>query len=139
MRDHFVACYVLLESWGNPPHVCLAGLLHAIYQRGDGLRAVDANEMRPKLRKKLGERVENLLYLFPSAHKSAYDRMGLLHAPLGETITVPDVLVEGATLEITPELRKELAELEFVNSHDQNILEITGELGPTVRVRVRVC
>ena len=51
--------------------------------------------------------------------------MGLLHAPLGETITVPDVLVEGATLEITPELRKELAELEFVNSHDQNILEIT--------------
>ena len=60
-----------------------------------------------------------MLYLFPSAHKSAYDRRGLLHAPLGEAITVPDVLVEGATLTITPEERKELAELEFVNSHDQ--------------------
>ena len=47
LRDHFVACYVLLEQWGNPPHVCVAGLLHAIYQRGDGLRAVDASEMRP--------------------------------------------------------------------------------------------
>ena len=66
------------------------------------------------------------LYLFPSAHKSSYDRNGLLHAPLGEAICVPDVLSDsGAMLTISPEQRRLLAELEFVNSHDQNILEIS--------------
>ena len=60
LRDHFVSCYLLLEAWGNPHVLCAAGLFHAVYQRGDGMRAVDAAKMRPVLRQRLGEEGENL-------------------------------------------------------------------------------
>lgn len=120
--DHFVSCYLVLKEWGNDEDVCAAGLLHAAYQRGDGLQAVDASEMRPIWKEKLGERCEELVYLFPSAHKSAFASDGLLHAPLGSPITFPDVLQPGKTITIGPEMRAALAELEIINSHDQNFL-----------------
>eukprot|EP00960_Hanusia_phi_P044902 756896-Hanusia_phi.AAC.2 len=122
LREHFISCYVLLEQWGNPKEVVEAGLFHALYQRGDGMRAVNADETRPMLQEKLGKDVEELIYLFPSAHKSAYEPDGLLHAPLGQEVTVKNVLT-GGEITFDEERRRKLVELEVVNSHDQNVLE----------------
>jgi len=123
LRDHFVSSYILAEQWGNPPDVVVAALFHALYQRGDGMQAVKAADMRVPLQERLGKDVEELLYLFPSAHKSAYEPDGLLHAPLGGPVTFKNVLVEGEYLTITQEQRAKLAELEVINSHDQNLLD----------------
>merc|ERR1719453_7284 len=68
--DHFISCYLCLKEWGNPEPVNIAGLLHAAYQRGDGMQAVKASEVRPEWQEKLGAEAEDLIYLFPSAHKS---------------------------------------------------------------------
>jgi len=130
LRDHFLSCYLLAREWGNPDHVCVASLFHALYQRGDGMRAVDFTEYRPLLQEKLGEDVEELIYLFPSAHKSVLLEDGLLMAPIvkvddGEEIgdiQVPNVL-EGGMVTIPGRCRAGLVELEVINSHDQNVLE----------------
>ena len=86
------------------------------------MQAVSFKEYRPILKEKLGEDVEELIYLFPSSHKSALLADGLLMAPLGEDIVVPNVL-EGGTVTISKELRPYLVDMEVINSHDQHILE----------------
>merc|ERR1711971_601373 len=61
LLDHFVSCYILAEKWGNSKTVQDAAIFHALYQRGDGMRAVDMDEYRPYLKEKLGEDVEQLI------------------------------------------------------------------------------
>lgn len=122
LLDHFVSCYILAEKWGNSKTVQDAAIFHALYQRGDGMRAVDMDEYRPYLKEKLGEDVEQLIYLFPSAHKSALLENGILIAPVGGDLEVPNVL-EGGTVTIPEALRPALVELEVINSHDQHVLE----------------
>ena len=58
LRDHFVSSYILAEQWGNPPDVVVAALFHALYQRGDGMQAVKAADMRVPLQERLGKDVE---------------------------------------------------------------------------------
>ena len=123
LRDHFVSSYLLAQQWGNPKDVVQAALFHALYQRGDGLQAVKAADMRPSLQERLGQDVEELMYLFPSAHKSAYEPNGILHAPLGKDVTVNNVLEPGTCLTINPTQRAKLCEIEVINSHDQHVLE----------------
>eukprot|EP00986_Skeletonema_menzelii_P007003 scaffold2663_cov122-Skeletonema_menzelii.AAC.1 len=113
---------VVQKEWGNPEFVAVANLFHALYQRGDGMRAVDFTEYRPKLQEKLGKDVEQLIYLFPSAHKSALLADGILMAPIGEDIEVPNVL-EGGMVTIPKDLRPYLVDMEVINSHDQHVLE----------------
>ena len=122
LMDHFVSCYVLAKQWGNSPAVQEAAIFHALYQRGDGMRAVDFDEFRPILQEKLGKDVEELIYLFPSAHKSALLKDGILCAPVGGDLEIPNVL-EGGTVTIPEKLRPALVELEVINSHDQHVLE----------------
>jgi len=122
LYDHFVSCYLISKEWGNPEVVNVANLFHALYQRGDGMRAVDFEEYRPKLQEKLGKDVEQLIYLFPSSHKSALLADGLLMAPVGDDIQVPNVL-EGGMVTIPKELRPALVDMEVINSHDQHVLE----------------
>ena len=122
LYDHFVSCYLISKEWGNPEFVATANLFHALYQRGDGMQAVSFAEYRPILQEKLGKDVEELIYLFPSSHKSALLADGLLMAPLGGDIVVPNVL-EGGTVTIREELRPYLVDMEVINSHDQHVLE----------------
>jgi hypothetical protein len=82
LRDHLVSTYLLLKQWGNPDVVCKAGMFHALYERADGMRACNWQETRPLLQAAFGEEVEELIFLFPTAHASIYREDGLLHAPL---------------------------------------------------------
>jgi hypothetical protein len=59
------------------------------------MRAVDFNEYRPKVQESLDKYVEQLIYLRPSAHKSVLLYDGLLMAPIGNDIRVPNVLEDG--------------------------------------------
>jgi hypothetical protein len=52
------------------------------------MRAVDFSEYHPKLQYKLGNNVKELIYLFPSAHKSCLLSDGLPMALIGEDIEV---------------------------------------------------
>ena len=122
LRDHFLSCYLLSREWGNSDAVNIANMFHALYQRGDGLQAVDFREYRPKLQERLGKEAEELIYLFPSAHKSVLLENGLLIASIEGDIEVPNVL-EGGMVTIPERLRSGLVEMEVINSHDQNVLE----------------
>ena len=138
IADHFISCYLLLKEWGCDDDVCVAGLLHASYRRGDGLQAVKPSEMRPVWQEKLGAGAEELIYLFPSAHKTAYASDGLLHAPLGSTISFPDLLDDGKTITIDDKQRAALAELEVVNRCRPAAARATAAaFSPPVRVRTQ--
>ena len=69
IADHFISCYLLLKEWGCDDDVCVAGLLHASYRRGDGLQAVQPSEMRPVWQKKLNCTL-GLPSSFPGAGRS---------------------------------------------------------------------
>lgn len=74
------------------------------------MKAVDSNEYRPKLQVKLGKDIEQLIYLFPSAHKCCLLPDGLLMAHVGDDIQVPNVLEDGMVI-IPKELRPHLVEM----------------------------
>jgi len=120
LADHFISSFAILYHWGADETLCNAMLMHALYQRGDGFQAVSLEEMQPRLQKMLGDKVERLIYLFPSAHKSIFSESGLLHAPIGP-ITIPDILT-GKDIDISLPERAALCNMELVNSYDQQSL-----------------
>src|SRR5262245_12534106 len=74
LRDHLCGTCELLERWNAPADACLAGLFHSIYGT-EVFRAVAAAlSQRPRIRAVIGERAEELAYLF-----SACDRQALFH------------------------------------------------------------
>ncbi|KAG2435459.1 hypothetical protein HYH02_011959 [Chlamydomonas schloesseri] len=122
LRDHLISTYLLLKQWGNSDTVCAAGMFHAIYERADGMQACDWRQTRPLLQGAFGKEVEELIYLFPSAHASIYKEDGLLHAPLGRDFTLVDFGTK-ETITFPDRLRAAMCELEFVNGYDQSFLE----------------
>jgi hypothetical protein len=113
LYDHFVLWYLISKEWGNPEFVNVANLFHAlVYQRGNGMRmkAIDSNEYQPKLQVKLGKDIEQLIYLFPIAHKCCLLADGLLMAHVGDDIQVQNVLEDGMVI-IPKELRPHLVEM----------------------------
>ncbi len=62
--EHLKGCHDLLRDWGNPDHVCLAGLYHSIYGTvAFKHKSVDFQE-RPTVRALIGPEAEYLVYLF---------------------------------------------------------------------------
>jgi len=62
--DHLKATHDLLRDWGNPEHVCNAGLFHSIYGTSSFKhRSVELKE-RPTVRALIGKEAEYLVYLF---------------------------------------------------------------------------
>jgi len=62
--DHLKGTHDILRDWGNPDHVCKAGLFHSIY--GTAVfrhRSVPLTE-RPTVRALVGSEAEHLAYLF---------------------------------------------------------------------------
>jgi hypothetical protein len=64
LRDHLVGCFSLLDCWGAPSHVCVAGLFHSIYGTETFKRAAAAATDRPRIRDVIGSAAEELVYLF---------------------------------------------------------------------------
>jgi hypothetical protein len=66
---HVCKTHDLLEDWGNPPSVCLAGLFHSIYGTWHvSHRALPFSE-RATVRALIGEEAEALAYIFCVAER----------------------------------------------------------------------
>ena len=78
LLDHLVRTHDLLEVWGQPPEVCLAGLCHAAYGTDGFPQALLGLGDRPRLRAVIGEDAEQLVYDYGACDRRA------THTRLGE-------------------------------------------------------
>jgi hypothetical protein len=103
----------LLEDWGNPPEVCVAGLFHSIYgTQAYRNSSADLGE-RERIRKAIGDRAEELAYLF-----CVTDRKGFFE----QLDARPPVLVSWADkrdVEVSPETLRDLVEIDAANFLEQ--------------------
>lgn len=76
LHDHLVGTARILEAWGRPAAVCLAGLFHAVYgTQFYRLQVVSPSE-RARVRAVLGDRAERLVHLFSVAdRRSLYSKL----------------------------------------------------------------
>lgn len=69
LLDHLTGVYRLLQQWDNPAEICLAGLFHSIYGTESFKTQTVVLAQRDHIRALIGERAEELAYLF-----CAYDK-----------------------------------------------------------------
>lgn len=72
LYEHLLCTARLLELWGRPHEVCLAGLFHSVYgTQSYSTRSVSLTE-RSRIRDAIGERAEWLAYVFCVADRRAF-------------------------------------------------------------------
>jgi hypothetical protein len=113
LSEHLKGTYKLLESWGNPSYVCIAGLFHSIY----GTQYYKAQSANIEDRKRIAEIIspiaEELTYLFCTTDRSSFF--------LGVDQTSP-VLVDTKTQQPIPvsiSTLRALQEIEVANFIEQ--------------------
>jgi hypothetical protein len=72
LQSHLRGTHDLLESWGNPSHVCLAGLFHSVYGTQSYKLQSVALARRELIRGAIGEDAELLVYLFCVAERDTF-------------------------------------------------------------------
>jgi hypothetical protein len=116
---HLEGTYALLEEWGNPEPLCLAGLCHTAYGT-DGFRKTFFNvKNRAPLRELVGEEAESIIYLYGSCDRR-YTYESIAHVPSSAIARFRDRFTGRAFCPSAPELRNFL-ELTFANE-----LELTA-------------
>ena len=72
--NHLIGTYVLLKKWQLDRSVCEAGLYHSVYgTESFSASSLSAGERRTVVRA-IGERAENLVYLFGIMNRSSFYR-----------------------------------------------------------------
>lgn len=69
LRDHLVGTWKLLRDWGEPEHLCLAGLFHSVYGTGTFTTATLPISERDRIRARIGDRAEELVFVFCAADR----------------------------------------------------------------------
>jgi hypothetical protein len=109
LRDHLVGTARLLEEWGNPAEVCLAGLFHSIYgTEGYSIPSVELGR-RDHVRERIGERAERLAYLFGVCERRD------LFPSLGQKEPVLRDFVHGREVRVSHDDLVSLVEIEVAN------------------------
>ncbi len=110
---HLTATCGLLEDWGNPPEVCVAGLFHSIYgTQYYRKQSADLSE-RERIRKAIGDDAEDLAYLFcMTDRRGFYEQAGANPAVLADRALETDI-------EVSPETLRRLLEIEAANFLEQ--------------------
>src|SRR5258708_1815449 len=83
---HLEGTHDLLQSWGNPEPICLAGLFHSIYGTWHFRRRTFPIAQRAMIRDLIGEEAEFLVYVFCVAERPKE----LLEAASGSELLVTD-------------------------------------------------
>lgn len=114
LLQHLRGTYDMLESWGCPEHLCLAGLYHSVYGTEVFERQTIPLEARNQVRQAIGERAEELAYLYCAIRRSSlYDNLRR-----GSPHTVEDRGGEQITLRSVEQL-SELLTLDVANRLEQ--------------------
>ena len=113
LLDHLKGTHDLLQKWGNPPDVCVAGLFHSIY----GTYVFDKRSadmsMRARIRDVIGEDAEWLVYVFcVTDRRCFYDHLD------ESRFNVRDI-VHDRDLELDRDTLTALIEIEVANVVDQ--------------------
>ena len=113
LLQHLNGTHELLARWGNPQHVCLAGLFHSIYGTNTFRIAVLSTDRRDWVRERIGTDAEALVYVYGMS-----DRKKLL----SENRRAPYSWVAhhtGERAELPEEMLKNLVEIEAANFVEQ--------------------
>jgi hypothetical protein len=78
---HLVHTYELLRRWQCPAHVCLAGLFHSAYGTDMFPAATIPLQARQRVRDAIGDRAENLAWLFGAARRRSLVGAWAEHQP----------------------------------------------------------
>jgi hypothetical protein len=109
--DHLLGTCQLLQSWGNPPSICLGGLFHSIYGTNAFAHRSLTSAHRPLLQAAIGQDAELLAWQFCTIDRPQAIFAGLrqLHIP------------HSASSNVKPEARqwRALAEIECANLIEQ--------------------
>jgi hypothetical protein len=113
LLEHLRGTHDLLEQWGNPPPVCVAGLFHSIY----GTYAFDKQSadmnMRERIRDVIGADAEWLVFVFcVTDRRCFYDYLGEPRFKIRD-------IVHDRDLELDRDTLAALIEIEVANMLDQ--------------------
>jgi hypothetical protein len=126
---HLRRIRALLESWGAPEDVQLAGLCHATYGTDGFGTALLLLDERPRLVAAIGAEAEALVYLYGSCDRRA------TYPLLGEASVVFTDRFTGTTLTPAPALTSAFVEITAANELDvvRHNADIAAEHGPALR------
>ena len=112
LMPHLVGTCTLLEEWGNPEPLCLAGLVHTAYGTdGFNERFFDPLTQRSELAELVGPEAEAIIYFYDSCdRKMLYPRVRK-----GEPIRFRDRYTGQETDTPDPALYRLFLELTFAN------------------------
>jgi len=119
--DHLLGVYGLLESWGNAPEICRAGLFHSIYGTNIfNVKSADFDQ-RSAIQEGIGERAERLAYIFCVSDRP----VAFLKAAAEKDYRLSDI-VHGTELPIDPSELNALIEIEVANflEHPENLDDV---------------
>jgi len=109
LLDHLRDTYEFLKSWGNPDHVCLAGLFHSIYGTQSYKTQSASFEDRKVIRNVIGQDSEQLAFLFcVIKRRTFFEKIGMSNPTLHDQIHDKEI-------DVTPEILRDLVEMEIAN------------------------
>jgi hypothetical protein len=117
---HLEGTHDLLQAWGNPQPVCVAGLFHSIYGTWHFRHQAFPIERRQVIRDLIGEEAEFLAYVF-----CVTERPKVLLASIGARIVLLMDHHAGRPLRLTPSQLDQLLEIEAAN-----LIEQSGNVAP---------
>ena len=110
---HLQGTHDLLEEWGNPPAVCLAGLFHSIYGTYIFDKQSADMSMRARIRDAIGPDAERLVYVFCVTDRRCF------YEHLGESRFYLRDIVHDCDLELDRDALAALIEIEVADVVDQ--------------------
>jgi hypothetical protein len=113
LLQHLKGTHDLLEAWGNPQPVCIAGLFHSIYGTEAYRHPSIAFAERERVRNAIGDTAEMLAYLFCVAVRDDFFNQPNPDAP------VVRLHGDGSRVEISPATLTALVEIEVANTIEQ--------------------
>lgn len=113
LLGHLRGTHDLLEQWGNPRHVCVAGLFHSVYGTYVFEKQSADMSLRGRIRDVIGGDAEWLVYVFcVTDRRCFYDHLGESRFSLRDRVHDHD-------LEIDRDALSALIEIEVANMIEQ--------------------
>ena len=81
LYEHLIGTWKLLKEWGGSRDICNAGLFHSIYGTQVYLPSTIPIKNRKVVQNLIGEKAENLVYLFHITPPDRFEHFVTMHEP----------------------------------------------------------